>query len=921
MVMKVLNTSPIMFRGCQPTTKSEEKRVIHPQIKELGQVTPDFAVNAPQKYSKIGETELSNGLKIHSYKLANGHRVTVVPMEGSPTIVKNYVNVGSMNETDNIKGISHFLEHMAFNGTTGENGYIKLNTGDSFSKVEKMGGWTNASTNYALTDYINSTPLLEEKDLEEQIKIIAGMTEDLALTEEMIEKEKGPVCSEINMILDSPQTVLVDQTVRTLFNIKSSADELVAGSTKHIRNLTREDVKAYYDKYYTPDNMNLVITGEVNPQEVIELVSKNFHSSKKRVGKPYEEKMTPINKTIRKDFTSDKATETDTMIAFSGPKSSDLKDKIIFDIVHEYLSSTSFGLYNDLKELNSYGSFGLEKISTNPNNPMMIYYGFDSSEENSEKALKTVFKHLSNAKPISDEQLNTIKERLLQSHISMLEHSFIVNDIIGNDIIDGAPNGIATYETDLNEITKDDVNNFIKKYINLNKAAITVMHPNKVAENNSINFKGARKPLHTENIHQGVLDNNYRVAFLESPTNKTYFNISLKYPIKEDVKHGTRAVLNEMLCMGTMEKSEEDFDLLQENNNLRVSSAASSTSLNIRGSSLNKNFDLTLDNAKELLYSPALTQENFEKAVSRIKDFYTRYDETSVDLYSKYMAEKTPFFSSKDHILESLETITLDDVKEYYQYILENSNGTITMNVPKGSNNLDTYKEKFTDLVDVKPYEFTIPNLFVENNETVVLTKAKPVSQADIMQTFHFESGESINELVSLNLMNTLLSSSSVGLFKVLREKEQLAYSVYSDYNKDGNFGALSCNILTTTDNEENNEISYDNVQKSINGFNRQINAIKNSEYTDEDFESAKRMLKADLLDKEGTSNKLRSIKNSLNSPYGIEFENILFNEIDKITREDITNIANKVFAKPPIYSITASQNTLDANKDFFETL
>jgi predicted Zn-dependent peptidase len=160
-------------------------------------------------------------------------------MEGSPTIVKNYVNVGSMNETDDIKGISHFLEHMAFNGTTGENGYIKLDTGDSFKKIDRLGGWTNASTNYALTDYVNSTPLLEDKDLEEQIKILAAMTEDLALTPEMIEKEKGPVCSEINMILDNPQTILIDQTVRTLFNIKSSADELVAGSTKHIENLTK----------------------------------------------------------------------------------------------------------------------------------------------------------------------------------------------------------------------------------------------------------------------------------------------------------------------------------------------------------------------------------------------------------------------------------------------------------------------------------------------------------------------------------------------------------------------------------------------------------------------------------------------------------------------------------------------------------
>lgn len=69
-----------------------------------------------------------------------------------------------MNETANIKGISHFLEHMAFNGTNGENGHIKLEAGDSFKKIDELGGWANASTNYAITDYVNSTPLLDKKE-------------------------------------------------------------------------------------------------------------------------------------------------------------------------------------------------------------------------------------------------------------------------------------------------------------------------------------------------------------------------------------------------------------------------------------------------------------------------------------------------------------------------------------------------------------------------------------------------------------------------------------------------------------------------------------------------------------------------------------------------------------------------------------
>mgnify|MGYP003298199998 CR=1 FL=1 len=242
-----------------------------------------------------------------------------------------WVSVGSRNETEDINGISHFLEHMAFNGTIGDDGYIKLEQGDSFKKIEKMGGWVNASTDYSVTDYINSTPLLENQDLEEQIKVLGSMTYNLALTEEMIEKEKGPVCSEINMILDDPTTVVLDQNVRTLFNVKSSADELVGGSVEHIKNLTREKVKSYYDKYYTSDNMNLVITGDVNPDEAISLVAKNFHSYKKNnAGKHYVEKLHPINKAIRKDFISDKASSTIIVMGFSGFQAKNVKEKVLF---------------------------------------------------------------------------------------------------------------------------------------------------------------------------------------------------------------------------------------------------------------------------------------------------------------------------------------------------------------------------------------------------------------------------------------------------------------------------------------------------------------------------------------------------------------------------------------------------------------
>lgn len=928
--MKVGNINPIMFRAIQPVTKTDNNTVQHPQIKELSSLTPDFAVRTPQKYQSLGVMELSSGLKVHSYKLANGHRVSIVPMEGSPATVKNYVNVGSMNETDDIKGISHFLEHMAFNGTTGQNGYIKLETGDSFKKIDKLGGWTNASTNYALTDYVNSTPMLDEKDLEEQIKIIAGMTEDLALTPEMIEKEKGPVCSEINMILDNPQTILMDQTVRTLFGVKSSADELVGGSTKHIKNLTREKVKAYYDKYYTPDNMNLVITGDVNPQQVMELVSKHFRSTKVRKGQAYEEKLSPIINTVRKDFITDKATSTELMLGFVGPKNNDTKSKIIFDILTEYLDSTNIGINREFKKINASGGIGLEKISTNPNNSTMIFYVANSAEENSEKALKILFDKFSSLKSPDEKNLEIIKNRLLQSYKNGLEYSSIVNDTIGNSIIDGDFESLANYENIIKNITKDDVNEFIKKHFNLDKVAVTLVHPQTDVESinknhseaSKLSFKGRKHAVNLNHISSEILDNNYKIGYYQTNNDNMYFDINLRYPLPKDVKPAVREVLYEVLGMGTKFSTEDEFRNYQEQNNLNVSIDVTPQKLNIVGYSNQENFEKTVEKAKELLYTPRISQEEVALAVERLKDMFSRNNDSSAGLYIDYEAKNNPLHTSKTDVLKDLDKVTVEDVKKLHEYILKNSTGTISVNTP--ANNLamkERSKKAFDTLETTKSYEYKRQEVYKANEKPVVLTKEKAVSQADIMEVFKFKYDDNTKERAMMEIMNTILSSSSIGLFNVLREKEHLAYSVYSNVDRLGDCAELSCHILTTTDNKDINEISYDNVQKSIDGFNRQIGALLNSDYTDEDLESAKRIFKAKLLNKEGTPSKLNALNSGLHSKEGLDFENKLFDEVDKITREDIDNFARKVFNNPPVYSIVASKDTLKANEEYFESL
>ena len=133
----------------------------------------------------MGTQELPESTTVPLYKLENGQKVAIVPKKG-PTVVKTYVNVGSMNEPDRVRGISHFIEHNLFNGSEG------LEAGEFFDAVNKMGANTNASTGFAATDYYIASNLLKKNDLETEIKIHASMLETPKFAENMIAKEKKP---------------------------------------------------------------------------------------------------------------------------------------------------------------------------------------------------------------------------------------------------------------------------------------------------------------------------------------------------------------------------------------------------------------------------------------------------------------------------------------------------------------------------------------------------------------------------------------------------------------------------------------------------------------------------------------------------------------------------------------------------------
>lgn len=898
------------------------------RITELQNTINDSSVKVPLSYVKTGVQDLPYGLKAHFYKLSNGQKVVILPKEGK-TVLRSYVNTGSLNEPDNIRGISHYIEHNLFNGSDG------LEAGEFFNATDKIGADTNASTGMAETNYFISSHLLNEGDLENEIKIHASMLETPKFALDMLEKEKGIVNSEINMITSDPENIAFNNTIKQLFNIQTSSNDVIAGTTDNITNLTRDDVVNYFNNNYYPANMVTVVSGEIEPENTMKLISKYFSSNKMPPKTRHFEKLIPIEKTVRQDIISDRTKSPYLVMGFKGPENNNVKD-LIYTTALSQLMFGSSDADKIFKKLNANVGSMQEKILSKPDAPKALMIMGEASEENSEVMLRKIYGqiHKQQTRLVSDEDLAIVKRDMKKSFVQMFESSFTINDFIGTSLLEGRANTINEYEKIIDEMTPQDLQNAAKKYFDLNKAAITMLHPsqtnvetlnNNYNKSQNISFTGTvkKQAYKLDDVKQYRLPNNYNVVTYNSNLPDIYANYMIKSKSPVIPKNpATFAVLNEILENGTMNKTLEEFSRQAEKAGI-----IAGIETNIDGiiGTFNcdvKDFDKGNALFRELLDNPRFTQETFDKAVKDIDDRILRSEKSPMD---KLKPELNKYSHTKQEIREGLKTLTLDEVKQTYNELTKNAQGLTSFAAPYNSN--PEIKTKiFNSVAGLKPVNPYIPALtddFEPIKESKVLTEADNKNQAKIIMAYKYQSNGNIKDEAAIRLLNIILGGGpSSRLFSDLREKQKLAYAVRSAVSRKNTTGTMLLTIGTTTDNKATGEQSFDNLQKSINGFKYNIDKITNEKVTQEELDKAKLTLKNDILSaNERTRSKNITVLGGASGWYGVDETNKLLEITDTITAEDIYNAANNIFGGKPIYSIVATQDTLDYNKDYLNNL
>ena len=930
----VANSQKIRFKGDEHDKPQVSNDIADKYVSsiEYAPIVPDFKISTPIKYNFIEDVELPNGLKGKFYKLANGQRIVIVPKKG-PTVIKTYVNTGSMNEPDNLRGISHFIEHNLFNGseTLGDKVF--------FDEVHKLGANTNASTSFAQTDYYIDTGILSKGDLEKEIELHAGMLQSPKFLTEKLEKEKNIVNSEINMCLSKNENIGYSNTVKNLFNIKTNSNDLVAGTTDNIINITREDVVNYFNDNYYPSNMVTVVTGDVDDKETIDLISKYFNSSRVPQKPRHFEELKPIDAPVRNDIISSKTDDgiSQIFIGFAGPKNQDYAESVKIDALQTLLSRLNLARFSAIeKKHNIMIAMVEDRIGTRPNDNSMIMLATETLETDSEEVLHQMYYVLDDIvkNPPNEAEMEAIKNYLKKGNEQILETSHGINCALGEAFMNGNGELLKNYNKIVDNLTAEDLVETAKKYLDLNKASITVIHPKNASKSSimnnyrmqEINVEPKVKRVDTSKISQLQLNNNIRVVLNDTNSNNMQCDFTLRNFDFETKNKQAINVLSYILDNeGTKSLTDKEIAAVSDRYGIEHGLGAESGAIGGYMTFPKDNLKSALKLLNDRVQNPQITDETVNTAKVKLLKLYMNSEEEPLDDYFSELFPDNPRYTTKKEQLESLIKLSTNDVVDCYNSIKNNGQAVVTISGPfsKYPELKDEVIKSFSTYDNVQPLNPKLKKDFKPVDSTKVLTLPCLKNQAQILEGFKFNYNGNVKDYVSVMLLNNILGgSSSSRLFTDLREQRHLAYAVNSKVTAgETESAAITLNIKTTTQNIETGENSFENVQKSIDGFNENIKKLLKDGITQEELDLAKKNYKAELLSVESSSHKNLIIHDSMGTPYGVNFENEKLKALESITVKDINNAIQNIFNSKPIYSITATKETLDYNKDYFESL
>ena len=835
------------------------------------------------------------------YKLDNGQTVVIQEVKSNPIVtIDTWIKTGSINENDENNGVSHFLEHLFFKGSTNH-------APGEFDKIlETKGAITNAATSKDFTHYYVTIP---SKDFDLALEMHSDMLLHPLVPRKELEKERKVVIEEIMKDANSPNTLVYDNLVNMLYSDHPYKRKVI-GKADIISSIHRDEIMGYYNKYYNPSNMVTVIVGDVDANSAIEKVKSDFNSEYKKPIKnvyPKEKILTAQQKKVAYFDTQSGYM----LIGFRGTKIDD-KDSYALDVLSTILGDgRSSVFYRNIKE-NKQLANTIGAANTGFKDDGIFYISTTFDPEKCGKLQDSIFEEIKNV------QKNGVTQSQLQLAKNVIERdtyyeresiSNIASEIGYTFVTTDDTKYYETYLDNVKKVTVQDVKDVANKYLGREKSAVSIVLPENCKEVKVSNITQKTEPakLVSENSNTQKYQLSNGATLLLTPNRvNDIIAISIFAKGGEFIEHipGTADLTAAVLTKGSKKYSSVEFAQTMEDNGIKIVPSAKADSFNMTVLTTKNDYEKTLELLNEIINNATLDEFEIEKAkndeLNSIKKSKDVPLNLAVDNYKALIFEGSPYSYSNNILEKSLPRVTKNDVKNYYDKVFYPQNVVISIN---GNVDKETTIAELTNIFNNKKGEkFDYNKHLVQSltTEKQACSKVKDLKTDWIIMGWQTSGVLNRKDYATLQVIDSLLGSGmSSRLFKNLRDRDGLAYQLGSQFSPHILKGSFITYIGTNPEN-------LDYAQKRMK---EEVFRLKTEFVGSKELQEAKdKLLGHYIIGQETNLDKATTIGWFEVSGRGYEFDEQYSQLINSVTESDIIEVANKVFTNNYVLSIVKPQ-------------
>ncbi|MBU1319706.1 MAG: insulinase family protein [candidate division Zixibacteria bacterium] len=409
----------------------------------------------------ITEAELDNGLK-----------VIILEDHSTPAVTSQiWYHVGSKNERPGITGISHLFEHMMFKGSK------NIPPEEHARIVQKNGGTSNAYTYFDQTVYHET---LGNEKLDLALSLEAERMQNLTIDDKNLASERQVIIEERGWRIDNnPFMPIVEQLFATSYNAHPYGWHVI-GWMSDLESITLDDCRNYFDTYYVPNNATLVIAGDVNPKDAMQLVEKHFGAIPRGAEPPRPHTVEPVQMGERRVEFHKQAQLPVFIAGYHTPEMLN-EDTYALDVLSRVFSGgQSSRAYKRLVYDEQICLFAGGQFETREDPALFYVFAFMNPGATTETAEAALYDELEKIKnePLTDHELQKAKNQIEAELVGQMESIDDKAQMLGQyQTLTGDYRNMFGEMDKYMAVTADDVMRVAKKYFDSRNRTVVTLVP------------------------------------------------------------------------------------------------------------------------------------------------------------------------------------------------------------------------------------------------------------------------------------------------------------------------------------------------------------------------------------------------------------------------------------------------------------